>query len=243
MEAGRAIAKVLRTDDRTSGGPEGPRSPWRTPLVVTGIVGTSVATVLELADRESWVKIGLPPPWEFFEEHPWMGVVSGVTVVVACACIWSRKPLHRILQSWVRLNQHHHLDPHRSGVSPRALWQLVTEDRLMLGYSVRELARRARVPQSVLWCIILNPQFLPRAEYIDRICEVLLTRPQHLRDGSGYGAEFITQRLMRYYNLGFLGHTMHPIVTKDEAAQLSMLSTIENKRREKLGLTLPQGES
>jgi len=116
-------------------------------------------------------------------------------------------------------------------VSSRALHELVTEDRVMLGYSVRDLARLARVPLVVLWYIAKNPQFLPRLEYVRRICEVLLVSLQHLRDGSGYGKEFIPKRLMRYFDLGFDGYTMSDITTDDEAVRLSVLQCMEAELR------------
>lgn len=245
MGAGHTTAEGFRSNDRTGGGLASPRPPRV--LVFFGRVALLLgilATVLEIANPEGWTNLGVQPPLQLLEQHPWLGLGVVAVVGVVGVSFWSGKPLPRLVESWVRLNQYHDLDPHLSDVSPRALRQLVIDGCLMLDHSMNQLARMARVPRSVLWCIILNPGFLPRCEYTDRICKALLASPMHVRDGSGYGKEFITKRLMRYFELGYEGFTMHEIKTEeDEVTQLSMLSLVEEKRREDLGLNLPQRQS
>jgi hypothetical protein len=238
MGAGRTIAECTRTNVRPA-----VVRPKRLSLRKLRVRAALMAAVLsipvwlsKIADPNTWK--GLQPLWQSIVHHS--RLVGGVAAGLAAAFVGVRywKPIVLWLMGWWMGKTIGHRHPHGAGVKPGAFRILVSEDRIMLGKSIRDLGREAQLPLLVAWYICESPHFLPRPEVIERICAVLLTSLQHLRDGSGYGKGFTVKRLLRYHDLNVCAYSKNRIRKSTERARSSLLWWTERRRRKQLGLPL-----
>lgn len=197
---------------------------------------TLLVRTLDLADPARWRAARLQPLWKFLVGHP--GFAGGALAALAGAWLgirFGKAALLWLVGKRVR-RTYGHLDPRHAAEDRRRYRELITEDRRMLAISIRGLAREAGLPLRVAWYICEKPGFLPRPEVTDRICEVLMTNPRRLRDGSGYGPECTLKRMLKYHDLGLVALTRSQIRKASERKRRSLLCWVERRRRKQLAL-------
>jgi hypothetical protein len=196
----------------------------------------ALAAILKMADPSLWRNAGLQPPLEFFVHHLALlrGVAAGLAAAILCV-LFGKEALLWLVGLWVR----HGYGPFntcQAAVDCRRYRELITNDRRMLGISIRSLAKQAGLSLIAGWYICEKPDFLPHLDVINEICRVLMTDPRRLRDGRGYGAKCTLQRMLRYHDLGLVALTRSRIRKATVRQRCSLLSWVERRRRKNLAL-------
>ena len=75
--------------------------------------------------------------------------------------------------------------------------------RLLLGFSLHDLARETGIPLLALWLFSRFPGLIPRPEYLEALERALLLPEGYFAHGGSYGPDYSLRRLYRYDDLGY----------------------------------------
>lgn len=107
--------------------------------------------------------------------------------------------------------------------------------RLLLGFSRRELAHEARIPVAVLWLFSKFPQLVPRPEYLEALEKALLLPEDYFKHGGSYGPKCSLARLLHYDGLGYgRVFTMSRVKRASQREVDEILRKLEDLRWEEL---------
>jgi hypothetical protein len=139
------------------------------------------------------------------------------------------KKIHRLLFFWFH--------PDQAKISAEYIHyrNIINEDRRLLGLSHRDLAKDAKISLLAIWAFSIFPDFIPRPDYLERLCEALLLPVEYLKQGGSYGFKYSTARLYRYDYLGY-GRLFHWARIREASQEEldEMVANVQALRREEL---------
>ena len=192
-----------KNDDRV--GPDPPTGPRREAPVRWGAALAVLAACVQLLD--SGIRASRHPALrslrEFLSHHPHVALQATVTFAVACFCFLVR---HRLVwplrRAYARLRLSH-FEMRRARQEYRRYPELITVHMKWLEVTQEALAAKLGLP--VPWVILMcgSPDLVPRPEIMERLCRELLVPVAWVRgETDDYGAEYNTERLRRYHEIG-----------------------------------------